>query len=97
MQSSRKSALSDSQRKNTDYNQAGLGFMALNDLQSMAREEGEGMEMTETESPSPASTPLPSLEQLLSSPDPKQGMIKGRGMKRCAYRYLMQSKTHTFM
>ncbi|KAK7904916.1 hypothetical protein WMY93_017523 [Mugilogobius chulae] len=71
MQSSRKS-VSDSQRKNPDITQTGLGFMALGDLQSMAREEGEGMEMTETESPSPASTPLPSLEQLLSSPDPKQ-------------------------
>ncbi|CAL9690600.1 unnamed protein product [Knipowitschia caucasica] len=71
MQSSRKS-VSDSQRKNTDYIQAGLSFMAPGDLQSMAREEGEGMETTETESPSPASTPLPSLEQLLSSPDPKQ-------------------------
>lgn len=48
--------------------------MALSDLQSMAREEGEGMETTETESPSPAQTPLPSLEHLLMSPDPKQGM-----------------------
>ncbi|XP_044221228.1 GRIP and coiled-coil domain-containing protein 2 [Thunnus albacares] len=69
VQSSRKS---DLQRRNTDQNQAGLGLMALGDLQSMAREEGEGMETTENESPSPALTPLPSLEQLLTSPDPKQ-------------------------
>lgn len=52
--------------------------MALSDLQSMAREEGEGMETTETENPSPAVTPLPSLEHLLTSPDPKQGMVKIR-------------------
>lgn len=50
---------------------AGLS-LALGELQSMAREEGEGMETTETESLSPARTPLPSLEQLLTSPDPKQ-------------------------
>ncbi|KAI4893681.1 hypothetical protein NFI96_020055 [Prochilodus magdalenae] len=42
------------------------------DLQSMAREEGEGMETTETESISTAGTPPPTLEQLLTSPDPKQ-------------------------
>lgn len=50
--------------------------MVLSDLQSMAREEGEGMETTETESPSPALTPLPSLEHLLASPDPKQGVLE---------------------
>lgn len=72
VQSSRKLLTSDPQRRNTDQNQAGLGLMALSDLQSMAREEGEGMETTETESPSPAVTPLPSLEHLLMSPDPKQ-------------------------
>ncbi|XP_056145242.1 GRIP and coiled-coil domain-containing protein 2 [Lampris incognitus] len=60
------------QRRNQDHNQAGFGFVALSDLQSMARGEGEGMETTETESSSPAHTPLPSLEQLLTSPDPKQ-------------------------
>uniref|UniRef100_A0A4W5QI54 GRIP domain-containing protein n=1 Tax=Hucho hucho TaxID=62062 RepID=A0A4W5QI54_9TELE len=49
----------------------GLG-LGLSDLQTMAREEGEGMETTETESLSPTHTPLPSLEQLLTSPDPKQ-------------------------
>lgn len=76
VQSSRKSLASDLQRRNTDQNQAGLGLMALSDLQSMAREEGEGMETTENESPSPALTPLPSLEQLLTSPDPKQGVFK---------------------
>ncbi|KAK9537435.1 hypothetical protein VZT92_005053 [Zoarces viviparus] len=72
VQSGRKSLLSDPQRRNTDHNTAGMGIMALSDLQSMAREEGEGMETTETESPAPALSPLPSLEQLLMSPDPKQ-------------------------
>lgn len=52
--------------------------MALSDLQSMAREEGEGMETTETESLSPAIAPLTSLEHLLMSPDPKQGTFKRR-------------------
>ncbi|KAI1899354.1 hypothetical protein AGOR_G00060920 [Albula goreensis] len=46
--------------------------LPLFELQSMAREEGEGMETTETESVSSSGTPLPSLEQLLTSPDPKQ-------------------------
>ncbi|XP_028656742.1 GRIP and coiled-coil domain-containing protein 2 [Erpetoichthys calabaricus] len=41
------------------------------DLQSMAREEGEGMETTETESGSLMITSTPSLEQLLNSPEPK--------------------------
>ncbi|KAL0963550.1 hypothetical protein UPYG_G00307830 [Umbra pygmaea] len=50
--------------------QGGLG-LALSDLQSMAREEGEGMETADTESLSPTHTPLPTLEQLLASPDPK--------------------------
>ncbi|KAM7380708.1 hypothetical protein PAMP_003985 [Pampus punctatissimus] len=72
VQSSRKSLASDLQRRNMDHNPAGQGLMTLGDLQSMAREEGEGMETTENESPSPALTPLPSLEQLLMSPDPKQ-------------------------
>lgn len=52
--------------------------MALSDVQSMAREEGEGMETTETESLSPAIAPLTSLEDLLMSPDPKQGTFKRR-------------------
>ncbi|KAM4608298.1 GRIP and coiled-coil domain-containing protein 2 [Polymixia lowei] len=69
VQSSRKLLITDPQRRNQEHSQ---GFVALGDLQSMAREEGEGMETTETESPSPAHTPLPSLEQLLTSPDPKQ-------------------------
>uniref|UniRef100_A0A3Q4MAL5 GRIP and coiled-coil domain containing 2 n=1 Tax=Neolamprologus brichardi TaxID=32507 RepID=A0A3Q4MAL5_NEOBR len=72
VQSSRKPLASDPQRRNTDQNQAGVGPVALSDLQSMAREEGEGMETTETESFSPAPTSLPSLEQLLTSPEPKQ-------------------------
>ncbi|XP_034417009.1 GRIP and coiled-coil domain-containing protein 2 [Cyclopterus lumpus] len=72
IQSGRKSLTSDAQRRNTDQNQAGLGMMLLSDPRSMAREEGEGMETTETENPSPALSPLPSLEQLLTSPDPKQ-------------------------
>lgn len=42
---------------------------------NMAREEGEGMETAETESVSTAGTPPPSLEQLLTSPDPKHGNI----------------------
>lgn len=76
VQSSRKSLVSDPQRRSADQNHAGL---ALSDLQSMAREEGEGMETTENESPSPAPTPLPSLELLLTSPDPKQGVLKSGG------------------
>ncbi|XP_068428479.1 GRIP and coiled-coil domain-containing protein 2 [Clinocottus analis] len=72
IQSGRKSLTSDPHRRNPDQNQAGMGMMALSDPQSMAREEGEGMETTETERPSPALSPLPSLEQLLMSPDPKQ-------------------------
>lgn len=80
LQSGRKPLASDPQRRNTEQSQAGLGLMALSDLQSMAREEGEGMENTETESQSPALTPLPSLEHLLISPDPKQGTFE---KKRC--------------
>ncbi|XP_055071355.2 GRIP and coiled-coil domain-containing protein 2 [Misgurnus anguillicaudatus] len=41
------------------------------DLQGVAREEGEGMETTETECMSSPGTPLVSLEQLLTAPDPK--------------------------
>lgn len=51
----------------------------MSDLQSTAREEGEGMETTETESRSPAITPLTSFEHLLMSPDPKQGTFERRG------------------
>ncbi|KAJ8350736.1 hypothetical protein SKAU_G00258660 [Synaphobranchus kaupii] len=51
------------------------GELSLFELQSMAREEGEGMETTETESVSSSGTPLPSLEQLLTSPDPKQELF----------------------
>lgn len=75
VQSGRKSLSSDPQRRNTDQSHAGL---VLSDLQSMAREEGEGMETTETESLSPAITPLTSLEHLLTSPDPKQGTFESR-------------------
>ncbi|MGH0135005.1 UNVERIFIED_CONTAM: hypothetical protein FKN15_006380 [Acipenser sinensis] len=50
------------EQKNTD--------LPLFDLQSMAREEGEGMETTETESVS-SGTHIPSLELLLNSPEPK--------------------------
>ncbi|KAL7881171.1 hypothetical protein AOLI_G00080190 [Acnodon oligacanthus] len=49
-----------------------LAELPLFDLQGMAREEGEGMETTETESISTVGTPPPTLEQLLTSPDPKQ-------------------------
>ncbi|XP_067372136.1 GRIP and coiled-coil domain-containing protein 2 isoform X2 [Channa argus] len=72
VQSSRKPLSLDVQRRSTDQMPAGLGLVALSDLQSMDREEGEGMETTETENLSPALTPLPSLEKLLTSPDPKQ-------------------------
>ncbi|KAF3695006.1 GRIP and coiled-coil domain-containing protein 2 185 kDa Golgi coiled-coil protein [Channa argus] len=72
VQSSRKPLSLDLQRRSTDQMPAGLGLVALSDLQSMDREEGEGMETTETENLSPALTPLPSLEKLLTSPDPKQ-------------------------
>lgn len=48
-----------------------LTELPLFDLESMAREEGEGMETTETELIT-AGTPTPTLEQLLTSPDPKQ-------------------------
>ncbi|XP_071002644.1 GRIP and coiled-coil domain-containing protein 2-like isoform X1 [Oncorhynchus clarkii lewisi] len=65
VQTSRKSAVD---RRPVD--QGVTGGLGLGDLQSMAREEGEGMETSETESLS--STYLPSLEQLLTSPDPKQ-------------------------
>lgn len=78
VQSARKSLTSELQRKGTDPNQAGVGLMALSDLQSMAREEGEGMETTETETPSPSVKSLPSLEHLLTSPDPKQGLFQIR-------------------
>ncbi|XP_029460438.1 GRIP and coiled-coil domain-containing protein 2 isoform X2 [Rhinatrema bivittatum] len=41
------------------------------DMYKVAREEGEGMETTETESLSSTSTHVPSLEQLLNSPEAK--------------------------
>ncbi|XP_078514266.1 GRIP and coiled-coil domain-containing protein 2 [Lissotriton helveticus] len=41
------------------------------DMYIAAREEGEGMEMTDTDSVSSASTYLPPLEQLLNSPESK--------------------------
>lgn len=76
VQSARKSLASELQRRGTDPSQAGLGLVLINDLQSMAREEGEGMETTETETPSPSVQSLPSLEHLLTSPDPKQGQLE---------------------
>ncbi|XP_030057322.1 GRIP and coiled-coil domain-containing protein 2 [Microcaecilia unicolor] len=45
--------------------------LPLLDMYAVAREEGEGMETTETESVSSASTHVPSLEQLLNSPEAK--------------------------
>lgn len=93
VQSARKPLASDLQRRNTDQNQAGLGQMALSDLQSMAREEGEGMETTETESSPPALTPLPSLEHLLASPDPKQGMFERKVKLRRGVQILLNNNT----
>ncbi|XP_069733427.1 GRIP and coiled-coil domain-containing protein 2 isoform X2 [Phaenicophaeus curvirostris] len=51
------------ERRNTD--------LPVLDVQTVAREEGEGMETTDTESVSSASTYVPSLEQLLNSPEAK--------------------------
>ncbi|XP_054642655.1 GRIP and coiled-coil domain-containing protein 2 [Dunckerocampus dactyliophorus] len=68
VQSTRKSL--DAQRRSADQNNTGLVPVVMSDLQSMAREECEGMETTENESSSPAL--LPSLEHLLTLPDPKQ-------------------------
>ncbi|XP_056183656.1 GRIP and coiled-coil domain-containing protein 2 [Falco biarmicus] len=49
------------ERQNTD--------LPVLDVHTVAREEGEGMETTDTESVSSASTYVPSLEQLLNSPE----------------------------
>ncbi|XP_074992356.1 LOW QUALITY PROTEIN: GRIP and coiled-coil domain-containing protein 2 [Calonectris borealis] len=51
------------ERRNTD--------LPVLDVHTVAREEGEGMETTDTESVSSASTHVPSLEQLLNSPEAK--------------------------
>jgi len=53
------------ERRNTD--------LPVLDVHTVAREEGEGMETTDTESVSSASTYVPSLEQLLNSPEAKLG------------------------
>lgn len=53
------------ERKNPD--------LPLLEIHAVVREEGEGMETTDTESVSSASTYVPSLEQLLNSPDAKFG------------------------
>lgn len=45
------------------------------DVHAVAREEGEGMETTDTESVSSAGTYIPSLEQLLNSPETKPGRL----------------------
>uniref|UniRef100_A0A7M4FB44 GRIP and coiled-coil domain containing 2 n=1 Tax=Crocodylus porosus TaxID=8502 RepID=A0A7M4FB44_CROPO len=50
-------------RNNTD--------LLLLDMHAVTREEGEGMETTDTESVSSATTHIPSLEQLLNSPEAK--------------------------
>ncbi|XP_017317435.1 GRIP and coiled-coil domain-containing protein 2 isoform X2 [Ictalurus punctatus] len=63
-------AQQQSKKPQSDKKLADLPLLELN----MAREEGEGMETTETESVSTAGTPPPSLEQLLTSPDPKHGL-----------------------
>ncbi|XP_053866538.1 GRIP and coiled-coil domain-containing protein 2 isoform X2 [Malaclemys terrapin pileata] len=46
-------------------------FQLKSEPSTRAREEGEGMETTDTESVSSASTYMPSLEQLLNSPEAK--------------------------
>ncbi|XP_033930285.1 GRIP and coiled-coil domain-containing protein 2 isoform X1 [Melopsittacus undulatus] len=46
-------------------------FQLKSEPSTRAREEGEGMETTDTESVSSASTYIPSLEQLLNSPEEK--------------------------
>ncbi|XP_030199161.1 GRIP and coiled-coil domain-containing protein 2 [Gadus morhua] len=69
IQSSRRPRMSDLQRRNPDLSHGGPGSI---DLQTTAREEGEGMETAETENPLQPHPPLPSLELLLGSPDPKQ-------------------------
>uniref|UniRef100_A0A663LR98 GRIP and coiled-coil domain containing 2 n=1 Tax=Athene cunicularia TaxID=194338 RepID=A0A663LR98_ATHCN len=51
------------ERRNTD--------LPVLDVHTVAREEGEGMETTDTESVSSTSTYVPSLEQLLNSPQAK--------------------------
>ncbi|XP_009324571.1 PREDICTED: GRIP and coiled-coil domain-containing protein 2 [Pygoscelis adeliae] len=51
------------ERRNTD--------LPVLDVHTVAREEGEGMETTDTESISSGSTYVPSLEQLLNSPEAK--------------------------
>ncbi|KAF7252927.1 GRIP and coiled-coil domain-containing protein 2 [Varanus komodoensis] len=51
------------ERRNTD--------LPLLDVHTLAREEGEGMETTDTESVSSSGTYVPSLEQLLNSPETK--------------------------
>lgn len=63
--------LQQSRKPQLEKKLADLPLFELN----MAREDGEGMEMTETESISTAGTPPPSLEQLLTSPQPKNGNI----------------------
>lgn len=44
-------------------------------MHAVTREEGEGMETTDTESVSSASTYVPSLEQLLNTPEMKFGKM----------------------
>ncbi|XP_026563144.1 GRIP and coiled-coil domain-containing protein 2 isoform X1 [Pseudonaja textilis] len=51
------------ERRNTD--------LPLLDVHAVTREEGEGMETTDTESVSSASTYVPTLEQLLNTPEMK--------------------------
>ncbi|TSQ01573.1 GRIP and coiled-coil domain-containing protein 2 [Bagarius yarrelli] len=60
-------AQQQSKKPHSDKKLTDLPLFEIN----MAREEGEGMETTEMESASTAGTPPPSLEQLLTSPDPK--------------------------
>lgn len=51
--------------------------ISLLDINSIDREEGEGMEMTETESVLSTNSQVTSLEQLLSFPETKSGWLLG--------------------
>ncbi|XP_015284149.1 PREDICTED: GRIP and coiled-coil domain-containing protein 2-like, partial [Gekko japonicus] len=71
------------ERRNTD--------LPLLDVHTVAREEGEGMETTDTESVSSASTYVPSLEQLLNTPDTKLESVHDEAVSSS----ILDSHSHT--